>query len=59
MYEDHMVTQDSGVCMRAITIFRVSGKDKKDKEAETTYYRVIQQILELDYTDFNQTVFLL
>ena len=57
MYEDRMVTQDSGVCMKAITKFRASGKDKNYKEAETTYYGVIQQILELDYTDFKQTVF--
>ena len=47
-----MVTQNSGVYMRAITKFRASGKDKNYKEAETTYYEVIQQILELDYTDF-------
>ena len=56
-YEDRMVTQNSGVCMREITKFRASGKDKNYKEAETTYYGVIQQILELDYTDFKQTVF--
>lgn len=52
-----MVTQDSGVCMRAITKFRASGKHKNYKEAETVYYGVIQQIIELDYIDFKQTVF--
>ena len=56
-YEDRMVTQNSGVCMRAITKFRASGKDKNYKEVETTYYGVIQQILELDYTEFKQIVF--
>ena len=56
-YEERKLTQDSGVCMRAITQFRASGKDKNFKEAETTYYGVIQQIIELDYIDFKQTVF--
>ena len=56
-YEERMVTQDSGVCMRAITKFRASGKDKNYKEAETMYYGVIQEIIELDYIDFKQTVF--
>ena len=56
-YEERLLTQDSGVCMRAITKFRASGKDKNYKEAETKYYGVIQQIIELDYIDFKQTVF--
>ena len=56
-YKERKQTQDSGVCMRAITQFRASGKDKNFKEAETTYYGVIQQIIELDYIDFKQTVF--
>ena len=37
--------------------FRENGKDKNYKEADTTYYGAIQQILELDYIDFKQTVF--
>ncbi|OVA07485.1 hypothetical protein BVC80_8237g4 [Macleaya cordata] len=39
--DDCLVTQDSGVSMRAITTFRASGEDKNPKEAMTTYYGVI------------------
>lgn len=56
-YEARLVTQDSGVSMRAFTIFRSSVRDKNQVEAMTTYYGVIRQIIELDYTDFKETVF--
>lgn len=34
-----------------------SSKDKNPKLTKLTYYEVVQQILELDYTDFKVVVF--
>ena len=56
-YETNKSTQNSGVSMKAFTLYRASVKDKKYKEVEATYYGVVKQIIELDYIDFHQTVF--
>ena len=56
-YDNHRVTQNSGVFMRAITKFRSSWKDTNYMEAETIYYGVILDIFELDYTSFKTVVF--
>ncbi|XP_058067491.1 uncharacterized protein LOC131216904 isoform X1 [Magnolia sinica] len=56
-YETTKSTQNNGVSMKAITKYRTSAKDKNYKEDEATYYGVVKQIIELDYTVFRQTVF--
>lgn len=56
-YETNKSTQNSGVSCSAITLYRSSVKDKNYKEDVTTYYGVLKEIIELDYTDFCQTVF--
>ena len=56
-HDDTVVTQDSGVCMKAWTQFRARKSDKNLKDAWTMYYGVIRQIIELDYTLFKEVVF--
>jgi len=56
-HDDKVVTQDSGVCMEAITTCASSKKDKNHVDAPIMYYGVIQQILEVDYIDFQEVVF--
>ena len=56
-YETNKSTQNSGVSMKAFILYKVSVKDKKYKEVETTYYGVVKQIIGLDYIDFCQTIF--
>lgn len=56
-HDETVATQDSGVCMEAITSFTASRKDKIPVDASTKWYGVIEQILEQDYTDFQQVVF--
>jgi hypothetical protein len=57
-HEEHLVgKQDSGISYKALTYCVASSKDKNPIEAEMTYYGVVQQILELDYTSFKEIVF--
>lgn len=56
-YELNRVTQNSGVCMEATTTYRASRKDKNPVDGLTKWYGVVQQILELDFTDFTEVVF--
>lgn len=56
-HELNRVTQDSGVCMEATTTYVASRKDKNPVEDVTKWYGVVNQILELDYTDFKEVVF--
>jgi len=56
-HDDSVVTQDSGVCMKAWTAFRAKRSDKRLKDAWTMWYGVIKQIIELDYTIFKEVVF--
>lgn len=55
--DTNVVTQDSGVSMKAYTTFVAGRKDKNPKEGMMTYYGIIRDILELDYIDFKETVF--
>lgn len=50
-------TQNSGVCMKALTSFRSSAKDKNLVEEEVTYYGIVKQIIELDYFEFKKILF--
>ncbi|KAF6161864.1 hypothetical protein GIB67_002574 [Kingdonia uniflora] len=50
-------TQNNGVTMKAITTFISRKSDPNGAEDETTYYGVVKEILELDYFNFQQTVF--
>lgn len=45
-YEEKLVTQNSGVSLRAMT-----------GDVEVTYYGIIRQIIELNFMDFEETVF--
>ena len=56
-HDDTVVTQDSGVCMKAWTKFRARKSDKNLTDAWTMWYGVIKQIIELDYTIFKEVVF--
>ena len=56
-HDDTITTQDSGVFMRAITSFTASRKDKNPIDATTMWYGIIKQIIEVDYTDFQEVVF--
>ncbi|OVA03948.1 hypothetical protein BVC80_1455g17 [Macleaya cordata] len=53
-HDDTVATQDSGVCMEATTTFRASRKDKHPIDQVTKWYGVIRQILEVNYTDFQE-----
>lgn len=55
--EKHLITQNSGVCMDACTSFRASSRDTNLVDDDTTYYGILQQIIELDYGDFTEVVF--
>ncbi|KAF6173917.1 hypothetical protein GIB67_039868, partial [Kingdonia uniflora] len=55
--ESSKTTQNSGVKMKAMTNFAASARDQNPREAETIYYGVVKEIIELDYYDFPQTVF--
>ncbi|KAF6159565.1 hypothetical protein GIB67_032336 [Kingdonia uniflora] len=55
--ESRMITQNSRIIMKAITTFISRKSDPNGVENETTYYGVVKEILELDYFDFQQTVF--
>lgn len=56
-HDETVGTQDSGVCMNAITAFTSSRKDKNPINASTNWYGVIEEIIELDYTTFHHVVF--
>lgn len=56
-YDDSISTQDSGVCMDAITTFVASSKDLNPMDDDTTWYGVIREIMEVDYYDFQHVVF--
>lgn len=56
-YDEHRVTQNNGLFMKAIIKFRSSGKDTNYKEVETTYYGIIHDIFELDCTSFKIVIF--
>ncbi|KAF6173069.1 hypothetical protein GIB67_009989 [Kingdonia uniflora] len=55
--ESCKTTQNSGVKMKAMTNFVASTRDQNPREAETIYYGVVKEIIELDYYDFPQTIF--
>ncbi|XP_026457119.1 uncharacterized protein LOC113357844 [Papaver somniferum] len=55
--EKGMSTQNIGVSMNATTTFRESARDQNTVDDEVPYFRIIKQILELDYTTFKQIVF--
>lgn len=55
--EKHLATQNSGVTMDACTSFRASSRDSNLVDDDTTYYGVLQMILELDYGVFTEVVF--
>jgi hypothetical protein len=56
-YEEKLLTQNSGISISALTTCIASKSDKNPKNTVLTYYGIIQQILELDYLDFTETVF--
>lgn len=56
-HDETVVTQDSGVCIYAITTFMSGRKDKNPIDATFMYYGRIKEILELNYTDFKVVVF--
>ena len=45
-HDDTVITQDSGVCMKALTTFRAKKSDKRTLDACTMWYGVIKQIIE-------------
>ncbi|KAI3944945.1 hypothetical protein MKW98_032713, partial [Papaver atlanticum] len=47
-----------GVTMDAFTIFRESARDSNLVVDDTSYFGIVQKILELDYEDFTEVVFL-
>lgn len=49
--ESSRVTQDSGVCMNAVTTYRRKKGDKSPVDQMTKWYGIIKQILEVDYTN--------
>ncbi|XP_026430305.1 uncharacterized protein LOC113326842 [Papaver somniferum] len=55
--EIFLTTQNSGVTMEACTSFRASSRDTNLVDDDTTYYDVLQRILELDYGVFSEIVF--
>ncbi|KAF6155037.1 hypothetical protein GIB67_035784 [Kingdonia uniflora] len=55
--ESCKTTQNSGVKMKAMANFVDSVRDQNPREAETIYYGIVKEIIELDYYDFPQTVF--
>ncbi|KAF6173487.1 hypothetical protein GIB67_027182 [Kingdonia uniflora] len=55
--ESSTTTQNNGVTMKAIMTFISRKSDPNGVEDETTYYGVVKEILELNYFDFQQTVF--
>lgn len=55
-YEEKRITQDSGVCAEAYATFRRKNDNSAHSRMEK-FYGVINQILELNYTDFRETVF--
>ncbi|XP_026438585.1 uncharacterized protein LOC113337122 isoform X1 [Papaver somniferum] len=56
--EKNLTTQNSGVTMDACTSFRASSKDTNLVDDDTTYYGILQLILELDYGVFSEIIFL-
>lgn len=56
-YDDTLLTQDSGVCMDAITTFVASAKDINPTDDDTTWYGIIKDIIEVDYYDSQHVVF--
>ena len=56
-YDDTLSTQDSGVCMDAITTFVASVKDLNPTNDDTTWYGIIKEIFEVDYYEFSHVVF--
>lgn len=56
-YSNTYLTQDSGVCMDAITTFIASAKYLNPMDNDTTWYDVIKEIIEADYYDFQHVVF--
>ena len=56
-YDKTHSTQDSGVCMDAITMFIPSEKYLNSMDDDTTWYGVVKEIIEVDYYDFQHVVF--
>ncbi|RZC80071.1 hypothetical protein C5167_042647 [Papaver somniferum] len=56
--EQYMTTQNSGVTMDAFTSFRESAKDTNLVGDDTSYFGIVKNILELDYEEFTEVVFL-
>ncbi|KAF6170417.1 hypothetical protein GIB67_014347 [Kingdonia uniflora] len=55
--ESSKTTQNSGVKIKVMTNFVASARDQNPREAETIYYGVVKEIIELDYYDFPKTIF--
>lgn len=56
-YDNKLSTQNSGVCMNAITTFVASAKDLNPTDDDTTWYGVIKEIIEVDYYETQHVVF--
>lgn len=56
-HEENRITQDSGVSVEAYTTYRKNRSDKSLETRLSKWYGVINQILDLDYTDFHETIF--
>lgn len=56
-YNDTISTQDSGVCMDAITTFVACSKDLNPTDDDTTWYGVNKEIMEVDYYNYQHVVF--
>jgi hypothetical protein len=56
-HDDSVVTQDSGVCITAITTFMASKKDKNPVDAKVMWYGIIKEIIEVDYVFMKTVVF--
>ncbi|KAI3986558.1 hypothetical protein MKX01_014096 [Papaver californicum] len=55
--EKHLTIQSSRVAMDAFTSFRESAKYTNLVEDDTSYFGIVQQILEVDYGAFTEVVF--
>ncbi|XP_026427752.1 uncharacterized protein LOC113323636 isoform X2 [Papaver somniferum] len=56
-YQVGVLSQNSGVSMRAVTSYRAKSTDTEYLETEMTYYGVIMKIIKLNYMEFEETVF--
>lgn len=56
-YDNTLSSQNSGVCMNAITTFVASAKDLNPTDDDTTWYGIIKEIIEVDYYISQHVVF--